>query len=255
MEYQLANVTKDRPDLFPLLEKAYYEIYLPAFPDLNEQETLEKFHDLMNGALPEVGIIINLVGTNLDDPKKAVVAGIGIANYYRNGGTGLLAYNAVHPDHKGGGIGNLLVRSRIEALKTMAQADGKKLTAVFLEANNPVTARDKQDSMDPQERLKLFKKWGAQIVPVDYVQPPLSDYGDYCHDLLLLNYALDGKYAGPKEVRSYLKAIFKENLNGGSEHDSYLKTMLKQVNSWEFPKNAEKPAKKKAGQNTGINFI
>lgn len=234
MEYQLRDVTSDRPDLFPLLERAYDEIYLPAFPDPNEQETLEKFHEILRNDRPHARIVIQLAGTNLDSPKKADVAGLGIAYYYRKSATGLLAYNAVHPEHKGRSIGGLLVKSRTEGLQKQAKADRRQLRAIFLEVNNPSIADDRHDSMDPEARLALFRKWGAREIPIDYVQPPISSFGKHCSDLLLLNYPVAGKYATPEHVRAHLKALYKVEANPDcdSSYEEPLKTMLHQVRVW-----------------------
>lgn len=211
MGLQLANVTRDRKDLFNALAKAYAEIYTPAFPDDNERESLEKMHRVLNGETPGVEIIINVAGENLTSADP-IVKGIGVAYYYHPQNVGLLAYNAVSPDSKGEGIGKTLVHSRIESLKQMAISKNSKLRAVFVDCNNPDKVDAQHDSMDPTTRIKVFTSWGAREIPLNYVQPPLEDHLEYCDNMTLFNYPVDGKYAGPRETQAYLEAIFKESL-------------------------------------------
>ena len=41
--------------------------------------------------------------------------------------------------------------------------------------------------MDPQVRLNMYLKMGFEIVPVQYVQPPLTEGKDFERNLLLLH--------------------------------------------------------------------
>ncbi len=242
MGLQLANVTRDRKDLFNALAQAYKEIYTPAFPDDNERESLEKMHRVMNGGLPGVEIIINLAGENLTSETDRVLKGIGVAYYYHPQSVGLLAYNAVSPESKGEGIGKLLVHSRIESLKQMAESKGSKLRAAFVDCNNPNKVDAKHDSMDPATRIKVFTSWGAREVPFNYVQPPLEDHLDYCDNLTLFNYPVDGKYAGPKETLAYIEAIYKEGLPGQNLNlNLQYQKMVRELRAWK-PANDNRKA-------------
>jgi len=80
MGLQLANVTRDRKDLFNALAKAYTEIYTPAFPDDNERESLEKMHRVLNGEMPGVDISMNAAGEKLTSADP-IVKGIGVVYY------------------------------------------------------------------------------------------------------------------------------------------------------------------------------
>lgn len=239
MGLQLANVTRDRKDLFNALAKAFDEIYTPAFPDDNERETLEKMHRVLNGETPGVEIIINVVGEDLTSADP-VVKGIGVAYYYHPQNVGLMAYNAVGPQFKGEGIGKMLVHSRIESLKQMANSKNNTLRAVFLDCNNPNKVDAKHDSMDPSVRIKLFKKWGAREIPFNYVQPPLEDHLEYCDNMTLYNYPVDGKYAGPKETLAYIEAIYKESLpNQDLKYNLEYQKMARALKKW-HPANENK---------------
>lgn len=242
MTLEIANVTKDRPDLYPLLDKAYHDIYVPAFPDDDERDSLEKIKDIIEGRLPKVGIAVNLLGENLDDPDpaKRVIKGIGIAYYYEPQNVGLLAYNAIAPEHRERGLGKILVQSRIQSLKKLAKKAGKELGGVFIEVNDPKKVSPETDSMDPAKRVKIFQEWGAVPVPIDYVQPPVALEGCYCESLMLMNYPLDGKYAGKKEVEGFLRGIFREfRSDRKPDQDYFFKKMKKELDGVQIGPHAE----------------
>lgn len=210
MVLQIANITKERPELFHLLEQAYNEIYLPAFPDKKERDSLETFMKTIDGKYPNVEIVVNILGENLEDPDNYVIKGIGVAYYYKNQNVGLLAYNAIDPNHREAGLGKLLVDSRIESLKERAAAHGNVLGGAFIECNDPTKVAIEDDVMDPSKRLAIFQKWGARVVPIDYIEPPIRKDEVYSDTLLLLNYPVDGKYAGKAVIEDYLRAIYKD---------------------------------------------
>lgn len=230
MTLELVNVTADRSDLFQLLKEAYDRIYVPAFPDPNEREDFDKFISAIKGGIAGVGITVNIVGENLEDPARRVLKGMSVAYYYEAQNVGLLAYNAISPEHQGGGIGKVLVQSRINSLKDMAAAKGKKLDGAFIEVNDPRQVKPEDDSMDPLKRISLFTKWGARLVPIDYAQPPLSDDGAHCEQLLLMSYPVDGKYASRNAIEKFLRGIYKEGrVNHRPETDPVFVRMVHEL--------------------------
>jgi hypothetical protein len=247
MVLQIANITKDRPDLLHLLEEAYEDIYVPAFPDAKERESLEKFKKAINGGYDKVQIVVNVLGEHLEDPENYVIKGMSVAYYYEQQNVGLLAYNAISPEHREAGLGKLMVQSRIESLQQIARGQGKELAGVFIECNDPFKVTPAMDSMDPAKRIKVFEKWGARKVPIDYVQPPVTVDGYYTDCLVLMNYPLDGKYADKDCVESFLRGIYRdyrtERLQAGEEtiertiradDDFYFKKMKKQLEDTAF---------------------
>jgi hypothetical protein len=257
---QIANITKDRPELLHLLDEAYNDIYLPAFPDAKERESLEKIRAAVDGKFDKIQIVVNILGENLEDKENYVIKGLSIAYYYENQNVGLLAYNCIHPDHQEGGLGKLMVVSRIEALQECAKKNGKELAGVFIECNDPFKVSEDMDSMDPKKRVEVFKKWGARQVPIDYVQPPTSPDGYYCDTMILLNYPVDGKYADKETCEAFLRGIYRdfrtEQIQLGDEKisrtvhaddDHYFREMKKQLDAAVFANDnkAEEPGYKK----------
>lgn len=234
MVLEIANVTKDKPDLFPLLAEAYEKVYMPAFPNPDSRESLEKFMKAIHGGIPKVGIIVNILGDHLSDPDpaKRVIKGISIAYYYEPQNVGMLAYNAISPEHREGGLGKLMVDSRIESLKQMARTHGKNLAGVFIDVNDPQKVAKEDDSIDPSQRIAIFEKWGAKTIPIDYVQPPLSEDGYYCDVMRLMNYPVDGKYADAKIVEAFLRGLYREfRSDKKPDEDYHFAKMKKQLHA------------------------
>ncbi len=246
MVLQIANITKDTPQFMRILEEAYNDIYLPAFPIDEERESLDKFKRALNGEFDKVKIVINILGENLEDPDNYVLKGMSVGYYYESQNVGLLAYNAISPKHREKGLGKLMVDSRISSMQEMARDNGHaELGGVFIEVNDPFKVSPDMDSMDPTKRVTIFKEWGARQVPIDYTQPPVSAGGYYCDSLLLMNYPVEGKYADKKTVEKFLRAIYRdyrtqvvERPDGGSathmtkaEDDHYFKQMKKQLDA------------------------
>lgn len=210
MVLQIANITKDTPELFHLLEEAYNDIFVDAFPDEKARESLDKLMRAAKGGFDKVDPVINILGENLEDPESYVIKGISIGYYYKRENVGLLAYNAIDPEHQECGLGKLMVESRIQSMQAFARAQGKELAGVFVECNDPLKVPASMDSMDPAKRIAIFEKWGARQIPIDYVQPPLEPGGYYDDNLVLLNYPIGGKYADKDCIESYLRGIYRD---------------------------------------------
>lgn len=231
MVLQFANVTASRKDLFNALAQAYNEIYIPAFPDKNERESLNHIHSMMNGEKPGVRVIVNLAGHNLtSDAGDRVMKGIALAYHFSPANVGLLAYNAVSPHSKGEGIGKILVHTRIEFLKQISAQNRSRLRAVFVECHDPAKVSIQNDCMDPAARIKIFTAWGAREVLKDYVQPPLDKDLEYCDKLSLYNYPIYNKYAGPKEISDFIDAMYKKYLPGeDTKKNPHFQAMMQEL--------------------------
>ncbi|MDE1151123.1 MAG: hypothetical protein PW788_01180 [Micavibrio sp.] len=254
MVLQIANITKETPQLMHLLEEAYNDIYLPAFPIDDERESLDKFKRAINGDFDKVKVVINILGENLEDPKNYVIKGMSVGYYYEGQNVGLLAYNAISPKHREKGLGKLMVDSRISSMQQMARDNGHaELGGVFIEVNDPFKVSPDMDSMDPSKRVTIFKEWGAKQVPIDYTQPPVSADGYYCDSLLLMNYPVEGKYADKGTIENFLRAIYRDYRTekvasaGGdvttrvirAEDDYYFQKMKKQLDGAAVDSKAE----------------
>lgn len=229
---ELTRVTQDNPVLLALFERAYRQILAPAFPDTNQAETLDKFLAGMNGEIKNFDVVVNLIGQNLRDVDRAELAGISVAYYYPEHNVGNLAYNAIDPNIRQGGLGKAMVQCRIESLKEKAAERGRTLRAVFLEVNNPERAPKELDSMDANKRVAIFEKWGARKVGIDYVQPPVYEDGTFCDYMDLYSYPVDGRYANRKDVSAFLMASYCLSYGTTGDRQMALRTMYNQLSEW-----------------------
>lgn len=237
---EIVNITKNTPQHFHLLEEAYREIFIPAFPDPDERESLQQIMEAIHEKVPNLVMAVNILGENLNDPQKAVVKGIGIAEYYEDASVGLLAYNAIDPKYREKGMGKILVQSRIDTMKKFAKERGKKLRGVFIDVRDPSKATPAKGDFDPQLRVDIFTKWGAKKVPMDYVMPPLNKSSDYCDTMMLMNYPVDGLYAEKDAIRDCLSAMYRRCNIKQPEQDYFFRRMAKQLDQADY-----KPAAKK----------
>lgn len=192
-----------------LLAKAYVDIYQRTF-HLCEEEVISCWVDTLQGKNPHLDIVIVLAGDNLQSTKPTL-KGMSIAYYQKTRDIGWLAYNAIDPAHRAANLGRVMVDVRRQELLECAQRNGKSLKAVFFSCADPAKVKRENDSIDPSKRLKIFEKWGARMIDIDYVQPLLhtSDISKDS-DMVLMNYPhpKTGTYATAAEVRDYITGIY-----------------------------------------------
>lgn len=243
--HSIHTVNANSQKSLELLEKAYREVYEAAFPIKEEREPLSVWLDNLKGKNPAVDIVIVIAGDNLDT-KTPTLKAISVAYYYNQQDAGLLAYNAVAPAFQGQGLGHTMVDARKMALLEVAKSKGNKLGGVFIECNDPAKVPPEKDVMDPAKRIALFKKWGALVLPIDYVQPPLETGGEKCDALKLLAYPHPetGKYPTKAEIKNFLTGIYTELAKYAGcppeENPDYLKA-VRQIDAMEPVKKVSLP--------------
>ena len=171
-----------------ILTAAYNEIYLPAFPIEDEREDLKKWLERQENPNSLTNYLIIVVGDHLDDPQKRFIKGVSVGVYYTQEHVGLLAYNAVRPEGQGEGLGKKMVDLRSRALCDLAKSRGHDLRGIFIDCNDPKKVSDGEDTLAPEKRLSIFRRWGAVRVPITYVQPALEAGKSKCDKLLLMAY-------------------------------------------------------------------
>jgi GNAT superfamily N-acetyltransferase len=192
-----------------LFFKAYKDIYEPAFPIPEERESHEEFLKSLAGESHNARIAIAIIGENMDT-KSPTLKGIVIGYYYHKEDVGLLAYTATSPEHRNQGLGRIQVDVFGQALLSLAKSNGGKLGGFFLECNDPEKVKPEEDSFDPATRIKIFQKWGARVMPVDYIQPPVAKGADNCPRLKLLAYPHPetGQYPTLNGIQAFIKGIY-----------------------------------------------
>lgn len=199
------------PRSVALLTTAYETIYKPAFPNPADREPLEKWIRLMKDKKADTRLLVVIAGTDLDTDHP-VIKGISTAEYYPQYDVGQMAYNAIAPAFRNEGLGHVMVDARKQALLDMAAADNAVLRGIFLDCKDPAKVKASEDSIDPAIRLKVFQKWGARVMPVDFVLPPLHLGEEPCDKVLLLAYPhpQTGEYPDREAMRDFITVTYHE---------------------------------------------
>lgn len=216
-------ITADNPESIRLFEQAYADIYIPAFPDVQERESLPKMLHLLQNPPDDYKIIL-IIAQDGDG-----VTGMCVSFYYKKYQSGVLSYNAVLPSAQSQGVGKMLVAARIARLQELSAADGQTLKCVVIEVDNPNDAT--KDSAKAAAKIRLFQKWGARLVNCDYVQPPLDPGKERQRNLLLMSYPINGVYPENSDVMRYVRGIYDELLGADYANDIDFKYVQQQLES------------------------
>lgn len=156
-----------------LLEHVYPDILARSFPieELGAPWVL--------GHMPEGEL---LVAT--EDDREGVL-GCAIGEEYPESGVFLLGYLAVHPAHRGKGVGSALMRAALERW----QRPG---TSMLAEIDDPRHHEVHEDYGDPWARMRFYEAFGLMALAAPYFQPSLDGFPRAYH--LMLCYF---KPAGP----------------------------------------------------------
>ncbi len=224
-------VEGDNPKSISLLVKAYKGVYEPSFPMEKDRESLASWLDNLKSRDASVNITISILGENLDSSRPCIKA-IAVGYYYSNHDVGSLAYLATAPEFRNRGLGHILNNANNYALLQSAANKGRKLRGIFLECNDPEKISPENDVMDPALRIRMYKKWGAIVLPIDYTQPPLSEGAAKCGTLKLLAYPHPetGAYPTLAAIKDYITGVYTELARYAGmppqDNPDYIKTIL-----------------------------
>jgi len=220
-----------------LLNLVYYDLYLPNFPILEEQEDPSEWRSLLweplrNQVNPILHILV--VGHFLRNKELKTVVGVLFVEFYKESKCGLLTYLVVHPNHRHQGVGRYLLKEGIQRLKADAQENRIKLQAVFGEVNNPAKISTVQDSMNPQERLKIISKLGARLISIRYVQPELRPGRGRSSCMFLVVFPLNKKqeeHVSGSTVITFLREFYRAQGVADLDHDKDLVNVIADIKS------------------------
>ena len=189
-----------------LMDRAYAEIMVPIFSDINEREPKQAIANRLQAkeanAQPETHLILS--GEALDDPIKAELDGLVIVELYGRSGLSLVTYLATAPSARGRGIGkNLLWQAR-----QLTQRRNRRDSMVLAEVHNPELIDCESDIMDPFKRLKIFTALGARIIPIRYVQPALSEHSHKVSSLVLLVFGQSEEGLDPQRLINFFEEFY-----------------------------------------------
>jgi len=188
--------------------KEFEKIYKNAFPIKNEREPFKN--------------IIKRIGTN-SCPKTKInlikennsVIGWIIIDYYPEINTIHPIYMAVKKEYRKQWIGTNLLNNCPDTYKNIKH--------IFIECEDPSKITEKDNNINPNTRLKFYKKLWYNIVPINYIQPPLSKWRSFEKKLLLLH---KWEKLDRNALKNFLYNLYKW-LN--HENSNLLKKLFKEI--------------------------
>ncbi len=180
-------------------------IYPEAFPNPDEREPFENILERIKDkdAYPRTFAVLGR--------EDGALVGAQIVDYYRDCCAAEVIYIAVDPSQRGKGYGKKLLTEGLALLKN--ELAGKKLPVdrIFFETENPFIEQE-HSGMDPLARFSFFARNGAARIPVDYVQPPLSDGLGWARNLFLCTlpqFADIEDGISSEDLKAFLNAFYK----------------------------------------------
>jgi GNAT superfamily N-acetyltransferase len=182
--------TRDRG----LLEALHRDLFLPNFPDADEQEDPDDWSPRLweqpEPPQPEQHGFV--AGAQLSNPEDRALAAFAFIERYRQSRCALLSYIAVENGRRGQGLGRRVFQRALSSARQAAEREGHPLRAVFAEIHDPARVGRTSDVIDPTERVRVMQHLGGWRVPVSYVQPALDEDSERSDRLMLIAFPLDG---------------------------------------------------------------
>lgn len=194
------------PEDFRLLERAYWNIYQPAFPQADHRERLADLKNYVQTNQPQANQEYDvLVATHTSTTGHERPVGVATANRLTDAGITIafFEYAAIHPSYRGQGLWGTITRARTRFVEQQAEELNTKLFAVFAETEK--AALTQEEKTLPLEKVaellkrrivrrELFRRIRFSDDPDDkyyrlefnYIQLPLRDNAYSICDLDLL---------------------------------------------------------------------
>lgn len=183
-QYTTREITTS-PDDIALFQQFYNAIYIPEFPDPNEQESSENMEQYLQ--LKSDGWYKNNNYHILLYLDKGIPVAGAIIDYFAEPNTGVIEFVVVKESYRGSGLGTQLLKWIEETIDTDSSRVGNRgWDYIFAEVNDPFKTYMKPDSMDPFERVLMWDHWGYKLATMPYIQPSLSAEKEPVDDLLFV---------------------------------------------------------------------
>ena len=106
--------------------------------------------------------------------EEGQAAGASFFNYYPQTRMGFIAYLAVHPSRRNGGLGARLYRHLVGCVAAEARTSGPAVGVVF-EVEVPELGKDAAERALRQRRIGFYQRNGALVVPnLSLIAPPMG---------------------------------------------------------------------------------
>jgi ribosomal protein S18 acetylase RimI-like enzyme len=161
-----------------IFARFYGELYLEAFPDKNERETL----DNMLAQAKRFSQTKNAYYVCIVAERGGQVVGGIVGDFFPASSSAVSEFVAVHNQHRGERIASRLIHNM---LHTMEKRTNKPIRYCYAEIENPDVFSNKTLQEEARIRIGFWKKLGAKKINISYYQPPLSDGKQPLHTLFL----------------------------------------------------------------------
>jgi GNAT superfamily N-acetyltransferase len=193
----------------------YHTVMVPSFPP----DELEAEEELVSGLRSGRSRVLVAVGQEGD------VLGGAVGEYFPQSNVMLLAYLAVLPGGRGGGVGSKVLRA--------AQDDWTAEVSprlIVLEVEDPRDFKGSEAFGDPVARVRFYERHGARALPLPYLQPALGPDTGRVPGLMLMVLGNDvpgaaGTVDG-QHVAAFLTEYFEEFEGPARPGDTELELVL-----------------------------
>lgn len=192
----------------------YLRVMVPSFPP----DELESEEELMSGLRSGRSRVLVAVG------EDGVVLGGAVGEYFPRSNAMLLAYLAVRPGGRGGGIGSTVLRAAKDA---WAAELGPRFIA--LEVEDPREFTGSEAYGDPAARVRFYERHGGRALPLPYLQPALGPASTRVPGLMLMVFGDEATAAATvdgQHVASFITEYFEEFEGQARPGDAELELLL-----------------------------
>jgi GNAT superfamily N-acetyltransferase len=193
----------------------YRQVMAPSFPP----DELETEEELVSGLRSGRSRVLVAVGTDGD------VLGGAVGEYFPRSQVMLLAYLAVLPGGRGGGVGATVLQAAKDAWTAELSP-----RLIVLEVEDPRDFKGSEAFGDPVARVRFYERHGGRALPLPYLQPALGPDTGRVPRLMLMAFGNDvpdaaGTVDG-QHVASFLAEYFEEFEGAARPGDTELELLL-----------------------------
>lgn len=198
-------------------------IFIPAFPDPNERESLaDDIIPRMTDSVKDGPRTYCILA--LDDIDGHVIGGL-IADWYGDCESLEIIYIAVSQDERRKGIGRSLLDFSINRIKETVHKEDRSIKHIFIEVDIPEQKHAdtlSDEVIDSVERISVWEKWGAKRIPINYTQPSLCVGKTPVSHMMLMRLAVSDDDRNntilSEDLKNFLEAFYKglHSENNGS---------------------------------------
>lgn len=182
-DFGYTEVKIDDKSSMTLLGEYYISIYLDAFPDVNQRESLDNIIDYLTkkstGWYKKNNYHVVLIAKG-----GKTIGGI-ICDYFARSNCGVIEYIAVQEEHQSGGVGTRLYQRALELMRMDAKNNGRNdIDYVLCEIERPGI----KGKIEEDKQIWFWEKMGYRKLKFDYIQPALDSCktGVFTLDLVAL---------------------------------------------------------------------